>query len=474
METQTRLSQAQLTERLQDSPVSRMFHERSIFITGASGFIGRVLLEKLLRTYPTIKTIYLLMRTKRNQLPADRLHKQLLKAPIFDKIRAMDTCDQLLAKLVVVPGDIALPNLGISDQDMQMMLDDPSLGIVFHSAATIKFDEPLKVSVTLNLIATRTIIEICKKLPNLVSLCHVSTAYVNSDIKDDQPIEEKQYPMRDDYRDLIKMAETMTEDEMQVHKARLVDQRPNTYTYTKALTEQLVRAEAGNLPVAIVRPSIVVASWRDPMPGWIDNMNGPTGIILAVGNGLLRTMHANRKAKADLVPVDVVVNCMIASAFYVSKKDGQAKLPVARDPPIFHCNSGDIKPVTWGDLEDDLFPVIKEYPSVQVLRYPFGTFKSNRYHDLITRFFVHFLPALIIDLLCGLTGKKRQMLSIYRKVHSAIQALEHFCITNYNFKSKNIISLKESLGETDRRELFMELKEFEWRDFWHSYVLGAR
>jgi len=56
-----------------------------------------------------------------------------------------------------------------------------------------------------------------------------------------------------------------------------VGQCPNTYTYTKALAEQLLEKECGDIPLAIVRPSIVTAAAKEPLPGWIDNLNGPTG-----------------------------------------------------------------------------------------------------------------------------------------------------------------------------------------------------
>lgn len=50
--------------------------------------------------------------------------------------------------------------------------------------------------------------------------------------------------------------------------------RPNTYTYTKALAENLIFEQTGKLPIAIVRPSIVASSFLEPVPGWIDNSNG--------------------------------------------------------------------------------------------------------------------------------------------------------------------------------------------------------
>ena len=63
---------------------------------------------------------------------------------------------------------------------------------------------------------------------------------------------------------------------------KLIGKRPNTYTYTKAMAEALLIEESKGLPVAIVRPSIVGAAWVEPVPGWVDNLNGPTGLLVAV------------------------------------------------------------------------------------------------------------------------------------------------------------------------------------------------
>ena len=58
----------------------------------------------------------------------------------------------------------------------------------------------------------------------------------------------------------------------------MIGKHPNTYTFTKALAEQFLERAQG-LPLAIVRPSIVVASWEYPVKGWLDGFNGPTGLV---------------------------------------------------------------------------------------------------------------------------------------------------------------------------------------------------
>ena len=83
---------------------------------------------------------------------------------------------------------------------------------------------------------------------------------------------------------------------------------PNTYNFTKAIAEKLLEEEHGEIPTAIVRPSIVTASLKEPMPGWVDNINGPTGFIAGTSKGLLRVVRGNSNMVADIVPVDLAIH----------------------------------------------------------------------------------------------------------------------------------------------------------------------
>lgn len=84
----------------------------------------------------------------------------------------------MLKKIYPVKGDISLPEVGLSPEDKNMLIE--KVNIVFHAAATVKFNEPLKVAVDLNLKAIDFVIKLCKDMKNLISYIHVSTAYSNS------------------------------------------------------------------------------------------------------------------------------------------------------------------------------------------------------------------------------------------------------------------------------------------------------
>ena len=145
------------------SEIADFFKGKSIFITGATGFMGKVLVEKLLRSCNEVKCIYVLLRPKKGLDVKSRL-RELLDVKIFDKIR--DCSPSSLNKVLAIEGDITLPGLGISDADLKALVRDVS--IVFHSAATVKFDEPLKTSIDFNVLGTRRVIELCHKLPKIV------------------------------------------------------------------------------------------------------------------------------------------------------------------------------------------------------------------------------------------------------------------------------------------------------------------
>ena len=70
--------------------------------------------------------------------------------------------------------------------------------------------------------------------------------------------------------------------------------------------------------MAIVRPTIVTAALKEPIPGWVDNLNGPTGLIAGAGKGLLRTLWCHPEMVADVVPVEFPINLMIAVAWHTA------------------------------------------------------------------------------------------------------------------------------------------------------------
>lgn len=229
---------------------------------------------------------------------------------------------------------------------------------------------------------------------------HASTAYANCDQKE---TEERIYAAPVNPEKMIEAAKWMSDDMLASITPMLLARRPNTYTFTKALAEAQLETDAAELPVIVLRPSIIGACWREPLPGWTDNLNGPTGIFAGVGKGLITNMCGHYAATADIVPVDVVSNCMIvAAAFRV-----RAKLAPAAPIPVVHCCSGELNPVKWAKILNLLQRFFMKYPLDQCYRVPSTHFHSSRWLFLLNFYAKHYGPAHLLDALCALTGRKR-------------------------------------------------------------------
>lgn len=154
--------------------IKAFYRNAVILITGGTGFLGKVLIEKLLRSCDNIRCIYVLLRAKRG-LSSEQRHKELMQNPVFDRIREQNP--DILKKLIFIAGDIAKPNIGLSSDDLQMLKD--TVNIVFHSAATVRFDQSIKEAANMNTLGSKRLWDLCVEMKNLKSIIHVSTAYTN-------------------------------------------------------------------------------------------------------------------------------------------------------------------------------------------------------------------------------------------------------------------------------------------------------
>ncbi|XP_011147424.1 fatty acyl-CoA reductase 1 isoform X4 [Harpegnathos saltator] len=213
--------------------IQAFFAGRSIFITGATGFMGKVLIEKLLRSCPDIAKLYLLMRPKKGNGINDRL-KKLLNNALFDKLRTErpSTFD----KLVPVMGDATSVGLGLLPADRQMLIDKVS--VIFHIAASVRFDDSLKDAIFANTRSTRDVCILACSMKKLAVLLHVSSTYAHID----KPvIDEVLYPAEVDWRRVIEIAETIDEHVLKMLTANISEDK-TVHVYncsadqTKAIT----------------------------------------------------------------------------------------------------------------------------------------------------------------------------------------------------------------------------------------------
>ena len=119
---------------------------KRVGVTGATGFLGTALAERLLRAVPDCEVV-LLVRPGRRASAADRVRREIIRNDCFDRLREElgDRFDAEIERRVrVVAGDVGLDGLSLSDEDRALFA---SCDVVAHSAAAVSFDAPLDAAV---------------------------------------------------------------------------------------------------------------------------------------------------------------------------------------------------------------------------------------------------------------------------------------------------------------------------------------
>ncbi|KAL8580694.1 hypothetical protein ACOMHN_004735 [Nucella lapillus] len=483
--------------------IPKFYAGKNVFVTGVTGFIGKVLVEKLLRCCPDIGIVYCLMRPKNNMDVTQRF-SELTACKVFDKLRSEQP--EFEKKIVPVCGDIIELDLGISEEDARMLQD--KIHVVFHSAATIRFDEPLKVAMKMNVVAVQQMIKLCRTFKHLEAFVHVSTAFANCDRSH---IEETIYKPTVEPQQVLDVLEWMDDDMVDLITRKLLRAKPNTYTFSKHLAEWVLLTHGAGLPIAIVRPSIVGAAWKEPFPGWVDNFNGPSGMAVAYGKGILRSMKGLPSAVSDIIPVDLPINVMFAVAWYTTPHICQAygkgilrsmkglpsavsdiipvDLPInvmiavawytavarPRQLMVYHSTTSALNPYTWGELEDVMTECFKRTPLDSCFRRPRKlVLTSNSYvHDYFV-FVSHLIPAYMMDLAFRVMGKKPRMVKVYRRLHKAIDTLTFFTSNSWTWDSNNLDIIQHQLSPEDLKTFFIDPRPLHWPSYLENYCLGAK
>lgn len=219
----------------------------------------------------------------------------------------------VMNKITSVYGDITLPKLGLSDKHLTKVLES---NLVFHVAASLKLEWTLRPNILMNLTGTKNVIDISKTMRNLEMIVHFSTAYCCSEV---EILNEDIVDWSDKPEDLIRCAEWMDDEAMAGMQKSVLRTQPNTYTYTKRLAEILVRDEyAKGLPICIVRPSIVLPAYQEPLVGWVDSLNGPAGLMVGAAKGVIRSILLDGDLEAEIIPVDTAINGAILIAKHIA------------------------------------------------------------------------------------------------------------------------------------------------------------
>ncbi|WP_372748442.1 SDR family oxidoreductase, partial [Litorivivens sp.] len=169
-------TQTPITPRL----VQRQLTGKHVLITGTTGFLGKVVLEKLLRDLPTIGGIYLLIRGNRaNPTARERFLAEVASSSIFNTLRQHDRVryERLLSEKVrCVTGEVTQPHFGLDDNAFHQLAN--KLDLIIHSAASVNFRERMDIALSINTLCLHNIVAL-SEAGGAIPVLQVSTCYVN-------------------------------------------------------------------------------------------------------------------------------------------------------------------------------------------------------------------------------------------------------------------------------------------------------
>ncbi|HZF12895.1 MAG TPA: AMP-binding protein [Thermoanaerobaculia bacterium] len=312
--------------------IAASLQHKRIFITGATGFVGRVLVEKLLWSVPEVGKLLLLIRSDRDQSAGERLRDAVLGSEVMDRLRARHGDDWeawAASRVAAVPGDLGQERFGLEPEPYAALCR--GVDMVVASAATVKFDERLDRALELNTRGAERTLALARDAGN-VPLLHVSTCFVSGTREGVVP--ESVLPGDFDLRTTLaaldescrKIRADSANSDTPLAEAGLAQARRygfhDVYTLTKALGELLLVREQGAVPITIVRPAIVESAVEQPFPGWIDAIRVADPMLVAYGRGQAREFPGAARAVLDVVPVDHVVHAILAAMAELAGQQG--------------------------------------------------------------------------------------------------------------------------------------------------------
>ncbi|MBI4511071.1 MAG: AMP-binding protein [Deltaproteobacteria bacterium] len=373
--------------------VAQVLKDRRILFIGATGFVGKVALSLLLKSYPELGKVFVLVRPGAGSTSEQRFFQKIVRSPVFDPIREEhgDAAEAYLReKVVPLAGDAARPDLNFTPEDFARF---GKLDAVINCAGLVSFAPALDTALRINTLGVRHVLEVARKTS--AAVVHVSTCFVagnrDGEIWEDEPVN-GYFPRKgeltgDDFHvdkeiadceRIIAQVKELADDHAHLSmfrdraRQRLRDERrdpdeprtlklavarerklwvsarltelgmerakhwgwPNIYTYSKSLGDQVLAA-AGDVNYTLVRPSIVETSVRYPFPGWNEGFttSAPMAFLVLKGH---RTFAAHSKARLDVVPVDMLAAGIVGAT---------AATLSGTNKHVYQCATGDTVPL---------------------------------------------------------------------------------------------------------------------------------
>jgi len=444
-------------------PIRQHLRGKTILLTGGTGFLGKVIVERLLRCAPEIGRIYLLIRTQREpEAPptaaVTRFETEVLTSGAFDALaRAHDDRWPAFArdKIIPIAGDVSQRRLGLDDGEYAALAS--RVDIIINAAASVTFDAPLNEALLHNTRSVEQIAEFARACRSAV-LVHVSTAFVagrrtgriaEGPLLPD--VSSAEIEAIEEAVDAVRREAAAQQWDARATRARLVEEGMarakrlgwhDSYTYTKALGEMVLARHRGDVSTAIIRPTIIESSLRDPAPGWLENLNVGDPLFVEFGRGRMPEFPLGLETVFDIVPVDLVANAVVA----VLPRLADAQRAIG----YYAIGSGALNPLTGARLYELTYEYFLRQPmhdrrgrAIAPPRWTFPT--PERFREMFA-------------------GEARRSATMKRLFYLA-DLYESYTNVGCVFDTANTQRLIDDLDDADRTVLDFDVRRIEWRSY---------
>ncbi|XP_034693380.1 fatty acyl-CoA reductase 2 [Vitis riparia] len=474
--------------------IDNFLRGKSFLITGATGFLAKVLIEKILRTEPDVGKIYLLIKAKNQEAAMERLKNEIINAEVFDCLQqAYGKSYQafMLSKLVPVAGDVCGSSLGLEKDFAEAIAKE--VDVIVNSAANTTFDERYDIAIDINTKGPCHLMNFAKNCKKLKLFLQVSTAYVNGQRQG--RIMEKPFCIGDSIARESFISEApprllptlnieaeikLALDSKEAFKGSTLAQKmkelglerakkhgwQDTYVFTKAMGEMVIDQMRGEIPVVIIRPSVIESTCREPFPGWMEGNRMMDPIVLYYGKGQLTGFVADPNGVLDVVPADMVVNATLAA---MARHGGSGKA----ETNIYQIASSVVNPLIFQDLASHFYEHFKSSPFLDNKGNPIHVpimklfssiedFSSHLWRDAILRSGLSAMPSQNGKLL-------RKLENICKKTVKQAKYLadiyQPYTFYGGRFDNSNTQRLMDCMSEEEKSKFGFDVGSIDWKDY---------
>jgi hypothetical protein len=502
---------------------------KNILLIGATGFIGKVWLSNLLTDLPEIGRIFLLVRRNRTVTSLQRFQRAIEESPVFEPLadRYGDRFAEFLRERIeVVDGDVSKPDLGLTPDVRERIAR--VVDVIVNSSGLTDFNPDLRDALAMNVRSTVHVLNFVRECDH-AALLHLSTCYVigrrdgrvlETLAKNYTPIGIGDYDAEKELRaleDFVQETEKRAESEEvaeelrraalkkehaaknlqgtalenQIRKNRVRWLRdtltdagtrranelgwPNTYTFTKSLSESLIRNFLDQNPsaaVAVVRPAIVESSIEKPFRGWNEGINTSASLSYLLGT-FFRQLPTKESKSLDLIPVDLVTRGMTLIA---------AALVTRRHAQVYQLATSIANPCDMRRSIELTGLGHRKFYRAQTglnhrLRLKFDAIpvSKTRYEQLSAPKQKAIVQAInrAVEPFASKPPLARQERDL-EKVIKLISLFEPFILHNdHNFEAVNVERLSAALPESEKANFGYNSRSLDWWDYWINVHIPA-